>query len=68
MVSRILQAVNDLPPWAYTYQERPDDLLEIRAGELEAILRAVITLEPPAMRYDAEDSKFPEKGGQEANP
>lgn len=40
VVAGILQEVNDLPPWAYTYTERPDDLLEVRASELEAILRA----------------------------
>jgi hypothetical protein len=38
----ILQEVNDLAPWAYTYRERPDDLLEIRASDLEAILRAAL--------------------------
>ena len=36
----IMQEVNDLPPWAYTYTERPEDLLEIRASELQAILEA----------------------------
>jgi hypothetical protein len=39
-VAAIMQEVSDTPPWAYTYRERPDDLIEIRASELEAILTA----------------------------
>jgi hypothetical protein len=40
VVAAILQEISNLPPWPYTYRERPDDLLEIRASDLEAILRA----------------------------
>lgn len=36
----ILQEVNDLSPWAYSYTERPDNLLEVRASELAAIVSA----------------------------
>ena len=39
-VTAIMQEVSDTPPWAYTYRERPADLLEIRAEELQAILEA----------------------------
>lgn len=41
-VIQVLQEVHDTPPWAYTYKERPDDLLEIRSSELEAILWAAL--------------------------
>jgi len=40
IVGEIMQEVVDVSPWAYTYRERPDDLIEIRASELEAILSA----------------------------
>ena len=39
-IDQILSEVADTPPWAYTYRERPIDLLEIRASELQAILEA----------------------------
>lgn len=41
-IREILQQVNDAPPWIYEYKTRPTDLLEIRACELEDILRFVL--------------------------
>ena len=38
VAASILQDVNDLPPIAYTYADRPDDVLEVRASELETIV------------------------------
>lgn len=49
IITAIMQEINDTPPWAYTYRERPGDLLEIRASELEAILSAHLE----ALRLDA---------------
>ncbi len=60
-VLRIMQEVNDLSPWAHTYQERPDDLLEVRAAQLELILRAVLEPVPDnAMHYDSVQSVYTE--------
>jgi hypothetical protein len=42
LVAEIMREVNDCPPFSYTYKTRPDDLLEIRASELEAILVSTI--------------------------
>lgn len=42
IVKQIMQEVNDLLPSAITYRHRPSDLLEVRAAELEQILRAAL--------------------------
>jgi hypothetical protein len=55
IIGKIIQEVNDTPPWEYTYKQRPDDLVEIRASELEAILEAHIT-EAVEMALKAERS------------
>jgi hypothetical protein len=45
--TEIVREVSDLAPWAYSYKERPDDLLEVRASELESIIREQLAaLEP----------------------
>lgn len=36
----VVQEVSDLPPVAYSYRERPADVLEVRATELQTIVAA----------------------------